>query len=80
MITPKFTHYSYIAGPMGIRSPTGLYVLTHLRTEERRHVIHRLLKKGELLAQVPFGCTIANVADLVKALDWLRDNPRDSQS
>ena len=48
-----FTHYTYIASPVG-REPTGLLDLRVSGENTRRRLIHSLVANGELLARVPF--------------------------
>jgi hypothetical protein len=53
-MTPKPTHYSYLANPAGGREPTGILSLDGVIEDSRRNIIHGLMKNGELLAQLPF--------------------------
>jgi hypothetical protein len=72
--TEKFTHYSYLSCPIGVkREPTGLFDLEAASIETRRRLIHQLNVNGELLSLLPFP-EIKNMRQLRGALQWLHDN------
>lgn len=72
----RYSHYTYLSGPDGMRVPEQLTSLEGMCPEARRLLIENMMEKGRLVAAVPFGVKVSTLAELRKALDWLRENPK----
>lgn len=67
----RFTHYSYISGPDGIRLPTGMYDWHDVSIDSRRGRIHSFMQNGELLALIPYASEVQTMVDLRNILMWV---------